>query len=87
MSDLAAIITAATGLLVALGGAIAWLWNKLENRFTAIEQRAEGCEERSAVQTTVIELLWQELERVTPDGSKVLARALKLLNDLKEPHR
>lgn len=87
MSDLAAIITATTGLLVALGAALKFLWNKLEARFTAIEQRGQECEERSSVQTIVIELLWREVERLLPDGSPVLARAQKLLSDLKESGR
>lgn len=83
MSELAAIITAGTGLLAALGTACAFIWRKIEARLTKIETRAEGCEERAAVQVTVIELLWQELERFSPEGSKAMARALHLLDDLK----
>lgn len=87
MSELAAMITAATGLLVALGGAIAWLWNKLENRFTAIEERGQDCEERSSVQLRVIELLWQEVKRLADGPSAVLERAEHLMDNLKERGR
>jgi hypothetical protein len=89
--ELAGIITAATGLLGALGLAAKFLWNKIEARFLAIDVKLEACEqrehaaqERSAKHVTVIELLWQEVERLSPDGSRVLARALKLLDSLKK---
>lgn len=84
MNELAALITAGTGLITAIGAAIAFIWRKIEARLTALETRGENCELRSAKQVTVIELLWQEIERLAPDGSKVLARAHKLLGDLKE---
>jgi len=109
MSDLAAIITALTGLLIALGGGARWLWNKIEaravareadveERIKAVEAKVAECEqretagrareeaakERSAAQVTVIELLWREVERLSPEGSKVLKRAHQLLTDLKK---
>lgn len=84
MSEIATIITASVALLGALGGAIKWLWVKLEARFTAIEKRGQDCEERSAVQLIVIELMWQEITRLAPDGSLVLERAQRLLDKLKK---
>lgn len=90
MADWAAIITASVGVLTPLGGGAAFVWNRIEKRFTAIDQALDQCrarehasEARRAVQLTVIELLWQEVERLAP-GAKVLGRAKKLLDELKE---
>lgn len=86
-------ITAVVTLLGALGTAIAWIWDKIDKRITSLETKVADCEaredagmERRAVQLTVIELLWQEVERIAP-ASPVLARAKKLLDDLKVQHR
>lgn len=64
---------------------------EVDQRFAAIDEKLAACEARekagqarSAAHVTVIELLWQEVERLSPDGSKALRRALKLLTDLKE---
>ncbi len=84
MSEVATIITASVGLLGVLGGAAKFLWDKIEARFTQIEQRGQDCEERSAVQLIVIELMWQEITRLAPDGSAVLERAQRLLDKLKK---
>jgi hypothetical protein len=90
-TDLAALITASIGVLGALGGGIRFVWNKLEKRFAAIEAELAECRQREArgsarrsVQLTVIELLWQEVERLAPNGSKVLVRAKRLLEGLKD---
>lgn len=92
MSELAAILVAAGGLLTTLGGGVAFIWRKVEARFKSIEAKLVECElrekagqDRSVAHVTVIELLWQELERLSPDGSKVLVRAHQLLTDLKKP--
>lgn len=82
--DIAAIIAASASLLLTIGGAAKFLWDKLEKRFVEIENRARGCEKRSGVQDRVIELLVQEVQRALPGGSPVLTRALKLLTDMKE---
>ena len=92
MSDLAALITAATGLLTALGGAIVWLWARVEKRFAEVELKLAECEKREArAQKTaashliVIELLWQEVKRRSRGNTNdVLERAEKLLDALKE---
>ena len=95
MNELAAIITASVALLGALGAVAKFVWNKLEVRFTVIEERLEECRQReiesqrrSTVKLTVIELLWQEIERNTPDNA-VLRRAKRLLDGLKreDQHR
>lgn len=90
------IITASVTVLTTLGGGIAFVWNKIEKRFSEIETKLEECQarereskqrelesqKRRSVQLTAIELLWQEVQRIAPD-SMVLVRAKKLLDDLK----
>ena len=83
------IITASVAALVPLGGGVAFVWNKVEQRFKHIEAQLDECHkretdshERRGAQITVIELLWQELMRVAPDAP-VLKQAKKLLDDLK----
>lgn len=83
MSDLPAIITAAAGGLGVLGGGVRFLWNKIEKRFLDIENAQKKCEAHRATQITVIELLWQELKRLSPDAA-VFDRAKKLLDGLKK---
>lgn len=87
--SVAEIITASVAALAPVGGGVAFVWNKVEKRFTHIEELLDECKareaadrDRRAVQLTVIELLWQELKRVAPDAA-VLGRAKKLLDDLK----
>lgn len=82
IEHLAPIIAAITGLIVPVGGAIAWLWNKIEKRFTEIEKALDQCRDDSAVKLTVIELMWQEIERLSP-ASAVLARVKKLLDEMR----
>jgi len=88
--ELAALITASTGVLGSAGVAIKFLWDRIEKRFTNIETDLEKCREREletkehrAVHLTVIELMWVELRRFDPE-SLVLERAKKLLDSLKE---
>lgn len=87
--SVAEIITAAVAACGTVGGAVAFVWNKIENRFTEIEGKLEECQtrerdslDRRSVQLTVIELLWQEVKRLAPDAV-VLIRAKRLLDDLK----
>lgn len=87
--DLAAIITSLCGALIPLGGGIAFIWNKLQARFEAIEAKLDACEqrdkantERRAVHDTVIQLLADEIERIAP-ASTVLAQVRTLLSRLK----
>lgn len=96
MSDMGDLITAGTGLLVALGGGIAWLRREIksdraaaETRFQSIERALEECRdretranERRQRSLTVIEILWQEVQRIAPK-SRVLDRAKHLLAELK----
>lgn len=93
MSEMSEVITAAVAACGSVGAAVAFIWNKVEKRFTLIEQQLEECEqrerdgqERRIAQLTVIELLWQEVKRLAPDAY-VLERAKKLLDDLKTLNR
>lgn len=88
----AGLITAifgAGGALAVVGGGIKFVWGKIEDRFKAIELSLEECrlreissQERRAVLTTVIELLWQEVKRLAPDAD-ILERARKLMDHYK----
>ena len=89
MEHWAGVITAIISGLIAFGGSVKWLWDKIEKRFMLIEQKLDECHkremegvERRSKQVTVIELLWQEVQRIAPD-SKVFERAKKLLDELK----
>lgn len=99
MSDLAAVVTSVGSALAVAGGAVKWLWGKVENRFATIEAELAACQERevkAARRETalmihankhlmVIELLWQEVERRSRgEPNAVLGRARELLDDLKE---
>jgi hypothetical protein len=83
------IIAAATGLLSLAGGGIVFIWNKVEARFTHIEEELEKCRQREkegqrleAARVTVIELLWQEVLRYGSE-TPVLKRAKALLDEMK----
>jgi hypothetical protein len=89
MNELAGLITAGTGLLIAVAGGGRFIWNKIEARFERVEGALDEChqreakgQERRAVQLTVIEILWQEIQRIAPK-SKVLIRAKHHLEELK----
>ena len=89
-AEIAGAIVAA---LTPIGGGFAFIWNKIEKRFTEIETQLAECHgrekaglERRATQLTAIELMWQEIERLAP-GSAVLTRVKKLLDDLKDQAR
>lgn len=88
MSDLAAILTAAGGLLVPVGTGIAWLANRTDKRFKAVEQKLAKCEQReiasskiTAKQLIVIELLWQVASK-SKSAAPVLARCKEHLDEL-----
>jgi hypothetical protein len=89
VNEVAAIITAVTGLIIAMAGGGRFIWNKIEARFIKVEAALDEChereakgQERRAVQLTVIEILWQEIQRIAPK-SKVLVRAKDHLDRLK----
>lgn len=91
LEHLPAIITAMVALLTAIGGAGRFVWLRIEGRFEAIETALEECRkreeashERRLKHLTVIELLWQEVLRLSPKGNKVLGRAKHLLDELKD---
>jgi len=85
----AEIITAFVALLGALGAAGRFIWNKLEKRFTEIEEKLDECHKREQVSNhrrgilnLAVELLWQEVERLAPK-SRALGRVRKHLDELK----
>jgi hypothetical protein len=79
--DIPATIVALSPAGVAIIGGMKFLYTKVTDRFDAIDKRLDDCQEYKHAQTTVIELLWQELLEHVP-GSTVMARAKKLLDDL-----
>lgn len=90
MSELAGLVLALVAAMGALGTTGAFVWNKIEKRFGAVEaelakcqQREKSALERGSLRLTVIELLWQEIHRLSPEGSAVLTRAKNLLNGLR----
>lgn len=90
MSEVAAVITSVIGALGVAGGAVKWLWVKIEKRFQQVEDKLAACERREVRQkeTTakhliVIELLWQ-VARKSRGATDVLGRCEKLLDDLKQ---
>lgn len=93
MTDLAAIITASVGALGTLGGGVAWLWNRIEKRFSEVDRQLAECRDRegrhqktAAAHLTVIELLWQEVKRRSRGSpNDTLKRAGEILDDLKKP--
>ncbi len=92
VAEIAAIIAGAVTVLGTIGAAIKFVWDKIEARFAHIENELDQCHkreehnhERRAVHVLVIELLWQEVTRLSPKAtSPTLARAKHLLDDLKQ---
>lgn len=72
------------------GGAIKYVWDKIESRFQNIEADLAACHareaqamERRSLLLTVNELFCYELQRVCP-GSAILARAKVLMCDVRD---
>lgn len=70
---------------------IAAIEMKYEDRLSEIDEKLEECHrreiashERRAKHLTVIELLWREVERLSPKNNRVLTRAKHLLDELKD---
>ena len=95
MADTAGIIAAisgSSGVLVAVGTTGRFVWNKIERRFAAIDAELDECrkrekasQDRRIVHTTVIELMWQEIKRLSGNRKNAtLSRAEKLLAALKQ---
>jgi len=90
LSDLPAIITSVAGAVATAGGAVTWLWNKVEARFQEVESELEKCRERektsmevAAKHLLVIELLWQAASK-NKAAAPTLARCKERLDKLKE---
>lgn len=91
MEHLPALITAVVTLLATIGAGLRWVWVQIQTRFERIEAELEKCHQREASSTErrakhliVIELLWQEVQHLSPHGENaVLVRAKHLLDELK----
>lgn len=88
--DVPGTILAVVALLTPIGGAIAYLWAKIESRFTTIEKQLAECERRDHRNTraltlyeTALTVVMDELERHN-SASPALAQARKLLHQLSE---
>lgn len=93
MTDWPALIGAMAATLTPVGGAIGFIWSKVERRFASIESQLVQCEkregaclDRSSRQLTVIELLWNALEQANPQARE-LKRSKHLLEDLRRETR
>jgi hypothetical protein len=89
MQHIPAIIMAIVAVMGGVGAGAKFIWNKIEKRFAEIDLKLDECEKREeqahlrrTTHLAVIELLWAEMQRVHPK-SAVLARAKKLMDDLK----
>lgn len=82
MSDLSEAVQAGVAVATALGGAIAWLWGRVEKMNRRVQADLAACEDARHTQLIVIEIFWRELERLSP-RSAALKRGGKLLDELK----
>lgn len=89
MSETAQTIAILTPTLTAVGGAIGWLWNRIEKRFKEVEVELAKCrkrekisDQRRAALITIIELLWRGMDREAPESAE-LHRVQKLMDDYK----
>ena len=89
MTAVAELILAGVAVLGALGAAGKFVWNKIERRFLLIDIALEECRKREQVSVQrrathmlAIELLLQEVERLSPRKSRVLMRVKSLLDAL-----
>ena len=62
-----------------VGGAIAWIWNKIEKRITVLEEEVRSCHGERAALLAAAEMLYVELNRVA-SRSHTLRRARQLLD-------
>lgn len=89
ISDYSGVVSAGASVATILGSGIAAVWARLEYTNRKIQESLKQCEkreiagrERRLAMTTVIEVLWMELKRLSPQ-SDVLRRSKKLLDDIK----
>lgn len=96
MHEIAGIITAIVGFLALIGAGAKFIWGRVDARISEVEHRAtlmeadlKECHKKHEVSLvrreklmTVIEKLWQELQRISPK-SPVFSQVKKLLDDLK----
>lgn len=82
MTDLPGAIEAGVSVATALGGAIGFLWVRLERMNRRVTADLEACDDARQTQLIVIEIFWRELERLAPRNA-ALKRGGKLLEELK----
>lgn len=89
MSDIPAIIVAATGALGSIGVAARFIYNKVEKRFSTMEAQLLECAKRDRagleyriLSSTLIDVLYGELKRGRPN-SAALKTARPLMVQLK----
>lgn len=77
------------GTLASIGGGIAFVWNKIDARFTAIETKLKQCERRDrrsrkqiGLLLSAVEILLAKIQDLAPEAA-VITRARELL----EQHR
>jgi hypothetical protein len=92
--NISEISMALTGLLTTVGGAIAFVWVKIEKRFSEIEKKLEACEKRErrnqrqlVLYEAALSIVMDELEKSKPASTALnharhlLKRALSVLDD------
>lgn len=84
-ADAAALITAAGVVLSGIGGGVAFVWNKVDQRFRAIEAKQLQCERRDrrsqrriTLLKSIVEMLLQKVTDLAPNAP-ILDRAQQLL--------
>lgn len=65
--------------LPTIGGAIAWIWNKIEKRVAALEHEVKSCQGERTVLLAAAEMLYVALKQASP-RSPTLSRARQLLD-------
>lgn len=76
-------IQAGVAVATCLGGAIGFLWRRVERMSARVRADLDDCEDARNTQLIVIEIFWRELERISP-RSAALKRGGKLLEELKQ---
>lgn len=78
--DIPEISLAVVAVMTALGGGIAFVWNKLEKRFSDIEKKLDACEERDQHSRRLLTLYEAALTVVTDalEQTRADAPALRL---------
>ena len=89
IQDISSLISAGIGVAGLLASGLGFLWGRVELNNKRMKRELQKCEDREkngreerGILTMIIELMWQEIETLSP-GSKVLRRAQRHLDRLK----